>query len=359
MGMDVTTAAYHNSYDVAKKETKRVGDRGSAKTDNLQDLRDVLAVGKSVERTDLEKMMKKYDPEAYAEYSKLVQESQNTISFMSQWTTKMKKALQDGSISPEGSNHASASGRLHDKGFSKTDNLQDLRDVLAVGKSVERTDLEKMMKKYDPDAYAQYSKLVQESQNTISFMSQWTTKMKKALQDGTIVSGRPKPPVRNAKGNVNVSISKEARELFDGKVVKKSKPPHEAPNAEKQNTTHFSNINDPNDHGFFTKIWDEDGNVVWDASWKNDLEQPKPEHGMPPHGEPSPGQLPHWTEISKDLAEHGFYKNMTRQEIDHLEGFLRSMRSVKDLNIFADKHTSGNLREFLKELAEAYATKTV
>ena len=313
MGMDVTTAAYHNSYDVAKKETKRAGDRGSVKTDNLQDLRDVLAVGKSVERTDLEKMMKKYDPEAYAQYSKLVQESQNTISFMSQWMTKMKKALQD----------------------------------------------------------------------------------------GTIVSGRPKPPVRNVKGNVNVSISKEARELLDGRVVKKPRPPYGVPNAEKQNTTHFSNINDPNDHGFFTKIWDdhgnvvydadwdkkemtkepqrsntthfpnindpndhgfiikawdEDGNVVWDASWNNDVEPQKPEPGMPPHWETNPGQLPHWTEISRDLAEHGFYKNMTRQEIDHLEGFLRSMRSAKDLNIFADKHTSGELREFLKELAKGYAS---
>lgn len=143
-----------------------------------------------------------------------------------------------------------------------------------------------------------------------------------------------KPPAGHREENATVTISKEARE--------------------QQNRTHFPNINDPNDHGFFTKIWDEDGNVVWDASWNNDVEPQKPEHGMPPHGEPSPGQLPHWTEISKDLAEHGFYKNMTRQEVDYLEGFLRSMRSAKDLNIFADKHTSGDLREFLKELVKGY-----
>ena len=190
----------------------------------------------------------------------------------------------------------------------------------------------------------------------------------------------PKPPTGHREENATVTISKEAREQQNrthfpnindpndhgfitkawdenGNVVyDASWDKNEMPKEPRQdNTTHFSNINDPNDHGFFTKIWDEDGNVVWDASWKNDVEQPKPEHGMPPHGEPSPGQLPHWTEISRDLAEHGFYKNMTRQEVDYLEGFLRSMRSAKALNIFADKHTSGDLREFLKELVKGYA----
>lgn len=144
----------------------------------------------------------------------------------------------------------------------------------------------------------------------------------------------PKPPAGHREENATVTISKEARE--------------------QQNRTHFPNINDPNDHGFFTKIWDEDGNVVWDASWKNDVEQPKPEPGMPPHGKPNPGQLPHWTEISKDLAENGFYKNMTRHEIDYLEGYLRSMRTADDLNAFADKHTSGNLRQYLKDLAKEF-----
>lgn len=142
------------------------------------------------------------------------------------------------------------------------------------------------------------------------------------------------PVPDHRRGNATVTISKEARE--------------------QQNQTHFSNINDPNDHGYFTKIWDEDGNVVWDASWKNDVEQQKPEPSMPPHEKPNLGQFAHWTEISRDLAEHGFYKNMTRQEIDHLEGYLRSMRTADDLNAFADKHTSGNLRQYLKNLAKEY-----
>lgn len=144
------------------------------------------------------------------------------------------------------------------------------------------------------------------------------------------------PVPDHRRGNATVTISKEARE--------------------QQNQTHFSNINDPNDHGYFTKIWDEDGNVVWDASWNNDVEQQKPETGMPPHGEPNLGQSLHWTEISRDLEDHGFYTNMTRQEIDHLEGYLRGMRTADDLNAFADKHTSGNLRQYLKDLAKAYGS---
>ena len=188
-----------------------------------------------------------------------------------------------------------------------------------------------------------------------------------------------KPPAGHREENATVTISKEAREQQNrthfpnindpndhgfitkawdenGNVVyDASWDKNEMPKEPRQdNTTHFSNINDPNDHGFFTKIWDEDGNVVWDASWKNDVEQPKPEPGMPPHGKPNSGQLPHWTEISRDLAENGFYKNMTRQEIDYLEGYLRSMRTADDLNAFADKHTSGNLRQYLKDLAKEF-----
>ena len=114
MGMDISTGGYQNSYDVvsfdeAKKEIKRIVDRGSARAETLEDLRDT--VGKSYKVSDLEKLMEKYDSEAYAQYSKYskTDTSYSRLSFLSKWIDGVKKGLKDGTISSDGVNNTSKS----------------------------------------------------------------------------------------------------------------------------------------------------------------------------------------------------------------------------------------------------------
>lgn len=114
MGMDISTGGYQNSYDAvsmdeAKKELKRIVDRGSARAETLEDLRDT--VGKSYKVSDLEKLMEKYDPEAYAQYSKYskTDTSYSRLSFLSKWIDGVKKGLKDGTISSDGVNNTSKS----------------------------------------------------------------------------------------------------------------------------------------------------------------------------------------------------------------------------------------------------------
>lgn len=114
MGMDISTGGYQNSYDAvsfdeAKKEIKRIVDRGSARAETLEDLRDT--VGKSYKVSDLEKLMEKYDPEAYAQYSKYskTDTSYSRLSFLSKWIDGVKKGLKDGTISSDGVNNTSKS----------------------------------------------------------------------------------------------------------------------------------------------------------------------------------------------------------------------------------------------------------
>lgn len=110
MGMDILTGGYQNIYDAvsfdeAKKEIKRMVDKGSARAETLEDLRDT--VGKSYKVSDLEKLMEKYDPEAYAQYSKYskTDTSYSRLSFLSKWIDGVKKGLKDGTISSDGVNN--------------------------------------------------------------------------------------------------------------------------------------------------------------------------------------------------------------------------------------------------------------
>lgn len=112
MGMDISNGGYQNSYDAvsideAKKELKRIVDRGSARAETLEDLRDT--VGKSFKVSDLAKLMEKYDPDAYAQYSKIEKGTYASAAFMSKWTDKIKKGLKDGTISSDGVNNTSKS----------------------------------------------------------------------------------------------------------------------------------------------------------------------------------------------------------------------------------------------------------
>ncbi|MDE7299836.1 MAG: hypothetical protein K2N94_13615, partial [Lachnospiraceae bacterium] len=68
MNMDIMPANYLSFFEQTKKELKQMEDRAVSKAETLEDLRDTK--GKSFRTADLEKLMEKYDPKAYAQYSK-------------------------------------------------------------------------------------------------------------------------------------------------------------------------------------------------------------------------------------------------------------------------------------------------
>ena len=100
--MDVMTANYQSIRDRAKEELKKIENKGVSKAETLEDLRNTT--GKSFRTADLEKLMEKYDPEAYAQYSKFAKSAdgartQRGMTFLSNWMDKVKKGLKDGTMS--------------------------------------------------------------------------------------------------------------------------------------------------------------------------------------------------------------------------------------------------------------------
>lgn len=104
MNMDITSANYQNIIDRAKSDLKKIENRGVSRAETLEDLRDTT--GKSFRTADLEKLMEKYDPEAYAQYSRFAKgadgaRTQGGLGFLSRWMDKVKKGLKDGTISSD------------------------------------------------------------------------------------------------------------------------------------------------------------------------------------------------------------------------------------------------------------------
>lgn len=107
MGMDISKGGSQNSYSTPQPTINGI----FVVPRTLEDIRDTT--NKSFKESDLEKLMEKYDPEAYAEYSKLPDmigdASHARGHFMSQWMQKIKKGLNDGTISSDGVNNTSKS----------------------------------------------------------------------------------------------------------------------------------------------------------------------------------------------------------------------------------------------------------
>lgn len=102
----------------AKKEFKQIEERCTAKAETLEDLRDMG--GKSFRTADLEKLMEKYDPEAYAQYSKFAKRAdgartQSGLGFLSRWIDGVQKGLKDGTISSGNTDNIS---RTNESGLS-------------------------------------------------------------------------------------------------------------------------------------------------------------------------------------------------------------------------------------------------
>ncbi len=130
MSMDIVSANYQSIRDRAKEDIKRVEDRGVSRAETLEDIRET--VGKSFRTSDLEKLMEKYDPEAYAEYRKFSNSSngvrtQGNLAYLSNWMDKIKKGLKDGTISSDGT--SSVTSTTESKLSSKAqDYLKKLRN---------------------------------------------------------------------------------------------------------------------------------------------------------------------------------------------------------------------------------------
>lgn len=105
MNMDVVSAGYQSFTERTKKELRELEERGTSKAETLEDLKDTT--GKSFRTADLEKLMEKYDPEAYAQYCKFAKNTdgartQAGLGFLSRWIDSVKKGLKDGTISSDG-----------------------------------------------------------------------------------------------------------------------------------------------------------------------------------------------------------------------------------------------------------------
>lgn len=92
---------YDQSFqDMVKKDFKEINNLSYSKAETLEDLRNT--VGKSFRTEDLEKLMEKYDPKAYEEYSKFAKSSNGArtrrgLSYLSGWMDKVKKDLNGSS----------------------------------------------------------------------------------------------------------------------------------------------------------------------------------------------------------------------------------------------------------------------
>lgn len=125
------SSGYQNSFvNDARKELKEIENRGVSKAETLEDIRDTK--GKSYRTADLVKLMEKYDPEAYAEFSKNAKTvdgayTQSGLSYLSGWLDKVKKGFKDGTI--DGSEQSSPISKKNEENLSKKaqDFLANLR----------------------------------------------------------------------------------------------------------------------------------------------------------------------------------------------------------------------------------------
>lgn len=104
MDMNILSGSNHIFSDMVKKDLKRIENRGTSRAETLEDIRDTT--GKSFKTSDLERLMEKYDPDAYAQYSKFAKgadgaRTQSGLAFLSKWMDNVKKGLKDGTISSD------------------------------------------------------------------------------------------------------------------------------------------------------------------------------------------------------------------------------------------------------------------
>lgn len=93
MNMNVNAANDPSFVEQARRDLKKIENKGVSKAETLEDLRNTK--GKSFKTADLEKLMQKYDPDAYEKYEKIAFTSegghtQSGMTFMSRWIDGVK-----------------------------------------------------------------------------------------------------------------------------------------------------------------------------------------------------------------------------------------------------------------------------
>lgn len=99
MDMSIVSADYQSIREKAKEDLKRIEERGTSRAETLDDIKGDTT-GKSFRTADLEKLMEKYDPEAYAQYTKFAKgangaRTQNGLAFLSRWMDDVKRGARD------------------------------------------------------------------------------------------------------------------------------------------------------------------------------------------------------------------------------------------------------------------------
>lgn len=206
-------------YDLAKHDISEIEKKGGfAKLDTLADLR---ASGDKLMRTeDIESLMKKYDSDSYATYSKLGKTqdgaySKEEIQFLDKWVSDVKKGviienLYDNKLWKK--YDISDDGSRSD--VARVDTLADLRN--AKGMSYMTEDIAELMKKYDPDAYKTYSSIKitpggEVNPGGIQFLNKWVN----AVKNGFIKESDSQ--VKSSTASVN-SISAKNEEKLSKKA---------------------------------------------------------------------------------------------------------------------------------------------
>lgn len=123
MNMDVISANYQSVVDKtitdkAKKEIKEMEERCCSRAETLDDIKGDTT-GKTFRTADIERLMEKYDPEAYAHYSKIAKGSDGArtlsgLTYLSRWQDNVKKGLVDGSNGTTDANEAKLSSKAQD-----------------------------------------------------------------------------------------------------------------------------------------------------------------------------------------------------------------------------------------------------
>lgn len=129
MSTNYLTVNYEGLLEKGKRELKKIEEKGASRAETLEDLRDTA--GKSFRTADLERIMAKYDPDAYAKYSKIAKgtdgaRTQRGMTFLSNWMDGVKKGLKDGTISSAGT-HSTASATELKLSSKAQDFLKKLR----------------------------------------------------------------------------------------------------------------------------------------------------------------------------------------------------------------------------------------
>ena len=210
-------------YDLVKHDVSEVEKKGGfAKLDTLADLR---ASGDKLMKTeDIENLMKKYDSDSYANYSKLGKTqdgaySKNQIEFLDKWVSDVKKGniienLYDNKLWKK----YDISDDTSRSGIAKVDTLADLRNTKET--SFLSEDIANLMKKYDSSAYNTYSSIAMTPDGKVNpggiqFLNKWVNAVKNGfIKENDSVTRTGSTSTNGISAKNEEQLSKKAQDFL-------------------------------------------------------------------------------------------------------------------------------------------------